>query len=65
MDVLVEGVREALRLLVVGDSEVWAILRLSLLVSVSGTAVALLLGVPAGVVLALTRFPDGSCSSAP
>ena len=57
MDVLVEGVREALRLLVVGDSEVWAILRLSLLVSVSGTAVALLLGVPAGVVLALTRFP--------
>ncbi len=57
MDVLVDGVREALRLLVVGDSEVWAILRLSLLVSVSGTAAALLLGVPAGVVLALTRFP--------
>jgi tungstate transport system permease protein len=57
VDVLVEGVREALRLLVVGDSEVWAILRLSLLVSVSGTAAALLLGVPAGVVLALTRFP--------
>jgi tungstate transport system permease protein len=57
VDVLVEGVREALRLLVVGDSEVWAILRLSLLVSVSGTAAALMLGVPAGVVLALTRFP--------
>jgi tungstate transport system permease protein len=57
VDVLVEGVREALRLLVVGDSEVWAILRLSLLVSISGTAAALLLGVPAGVVLALTRFP--------
>jgi tungstate transport system permease protein len=57
VDVLIEGVREALRLLVVGDSEVWAILRLSLLVSVSGTAAALLLGVPAGVVLALTRFP--------
>ena len=41
MDVLVEGVREALRLLVTGDAEVWAILRLSLLVSASGTAIAL------------------------
>ena len=40
-----------------GDAEVWAILRLSLLVSASGTAVALLLGIPAGAVLALTRFP--------
>lgn len=57
MDVLLEGVREALRLLVAGDSDVWAILRLSLLVSASGTAVALLLGVPAGAVLALVRFP--------
>jgi tungstate transport system permease protein len=36
---------------------VWAILRLSLLVSASGTAIALLLGIPAGAVLALTRFP--------
>ena len=57
MDVLVGGVREALRLLIAGDAEVWAILRLSLLVSASGTAVALLLGIPAGAVLALTRFP--------
>ena len=57
MDVLVAGVREALRLLVAGDAEVWAILRLSLFVSASGTAIALLLGVPAGAVLALTRFP--------
>jgi tungstate transport system permease protein len=57
VDVLFDGVREALRLLVAGDSEVWAILRLSLLVSASGTALALLLGVPAGAVLALTRFP--------
>jgi tungstate transport system permease protein len=35
---------------------VWAILRLSLLVSASGTALALLLGIPAGAALALTRF---------
>ena len=57
MDVLVGGVREALRLLVSGDAEVWAILRLSLLVSASGTAIALLVGIPAGAALALTRFP--------
>jgi tungstate transport system permease protein len=57
VDVLVAGVREALRLLVAGDAEVWAILRFSLLVSASGTAIALLLGVPAGAVLALARFP--------
>ena len=57
MDVLLAGAREALRLLATGDAEVWAILRLSLLVSASGTAIALLLGVPAGAALALTRFP--------
>ena len=56
MDVLVGGVKEALRLLVAGDAEVWAILRLSLIVSASGTAIALLLGVPAGASLALARF---------
>ena len=57
MDVLVAGAREAVRLLATGDAEVWAILRLSLLVSGSGTAIALSLGVPAGAALALTRFP--------
>jgi len=54
--VLAGGVVEALRLLVTGDAEVWAILRLSLLVSASGTAIALLLAIPAGAALALTRF---------
>ena len=57
MDVLVAGIREAFRLLVAGDAEVWSILRLSLLVSASGTACALCLGVPAGALLALARFP--------
>ena len=57
MEVLTAGAREALRLLFGGDAEVWAILRLSLLVSASGTAIALLIGIPAGALLALTRFP--------
>jgi len=56
VDVLVGGVLEAFRLLVTGDAEVWAILWLSVLVSTSGTAIALLVGVPAGAALALTRF---------
>ena len=60
MDLLVAGAREALRLLFSGDAEIWAILRLSLLVSASGTAIALLIGIPAGALLALTRFPGRS-----
>ena len=42
---------------VVGDSEVWSILALSLEVSASATLIALVIGVPLGAVLALTRFP--------
>ncbi len=57
MDVLVEGVREAVGLLVGGDREIAAVLWLSLQVSGSATLIALLLGIPAGAVLALTRFP--------
>ena len=57
MDVLVGGLVEALRLVATGDAEIWAILRLSLIVSAAGTAIALLIGIPSGAVLALTRFP--------
>ena len=57
MDLVLAGLREALRLLVAGDAEIWAILWLSLLVSGSATLVSLLVGVPAGAALALLRFP--------
>jgi tungstate transport system permease protein len=57
MDLLVAGVREALRLLLTGDAEVFAILCLSLQVSGVATLVSLALGVPAGAALALVRFP--------
>jgi len=53
---LVEGLREALRLLVAGDREVWSILLLSLQVSGSATLISLALGIPAGAGLALARF---------
>jgi tungstate transport system permease protein len=57
LDVLLEGVRQALGLLVHGDREILGVLWLSLQVSGSATLIALLLGIPAGAVLALTRFP--------
>jgi len=57
VDVLVEGVRQAVGLLLGGDREIITVLWLSLQVSGTATLIALLLGIPAGTVLALTRFP--------
>ena len=56
MDVLVEGVRQAAALLLGADREVVAVLWLSLQVSGTATLIALVLGIPAGAALALTRF---------
>lgn len=57
MDLLAAAFRQAAALLFGGDGEIWGILLLSLQVSGSATLVALLLGIPAGVALALARFP--------
>jgi tungstate transport system permease protein len=57
VDVVVEGMRQAAGLLFGADREILAVLGLSLQVSGTATLVALLLGVPAGSALALTRFP--------
>ena len=57
MGVLVEGVRQAVGLLLGGDREIVGVLWLSLQVSGTATLIALLLGIPAGAALALTRFP--------
>ncbi|HET7342256.1 MAG TPA: ABC transporter permease [Methylomirabilota bacterium] len=65
MDVLLDGVREALGLLVHADGEVLGVLWLSLEVSGIATLVALALGIPLGALLALTRFPGRTlCISA-
>lgn len=56
MDVLLDGLREALRLLITGDADTWRITALTLQVSLTATAVALLVGVPLGTVLALREF---------
>jgi tungstate transport system permease protein len=47
----------ALQLVLSGDPSLFAIVRLSLLVSLSAVVLAALIGVPVGAFLALTRFP--------
>jgi tungstate transport system permease protein len=47
----------ALHLLLTGNPALWDIVRLSLLISLSATFLALVLGVPLGALIALSRFP--------
>jgi tungstate transport system permease protein len=57
MDVLAEGLRRAVALLLGGDPEILTVLWLSVRVSSTATLIALLVGIPTGATLALTRFP--------
>jgi tungstate transport system permease protein len=57
VDVLVDGLRQAVALLLGGDAETWAITLLTLRVSLAATAVAALVGVPLGAAIALGSFP--------
>jgi len=57
MDLIVEGIVQAIGLIVSGDREVLGVTLLSLVVSGSATALSLLIGVPVGTTLALTSFP--------
>ena len=57
MDLIAQGILNALTLLWQRDPEVLSVLWLSLKVSGTATFLSLLLGVPTGTALALTRFP--------
>ena len=57
MELIWEGTKQAILLLVRGDPEVLRIALLSLQVSGTATLLSLLVGIPLGTVLALTRFP--------
>ena len=57
MDLLLDGLLQALRLMLSGDAEVWRITLLSLQVSGTATLLSLVLGMPLGTFLALVRFP--------
>lgn len=57
MDLIWQGIREALRLVLTGDPGVWQITLLTLRVSGAALLIALLLGLPAAALLAFGRFP--------
>jgi tungstate transport system permease protein len=57
MDLLVEGVVQAFRLLLAGDREVLRITLLSLQVSGTATAISLVIGISVGTLVALASFP--------
>jgi tungstate transport system permease protein len=52
-----EGITKAFELVFGGNTEVWEITWLSFKISGFATLVSLLLGIPLGVALAMTRFP--------
>ncbi|MDO8687386.1 MAG: ABC transporter permease [Dehalococcoidales bacterium] len=56
MDLIVEGIVGAFRLLIQGDPEVIKITLLSLGVSLAATAISLFIGITLGTVIGLTRF---------
>jgi tungstate transport system permease protein len=60
MELIWEGIKQAIWLLLNGDPEVLGITRLSLQVSAVATGVSLLVGIPLGTLLALARFPGRS-----
>lgn len=57
MELILDGIFEAVRLLLSGDSEVLAVTWLSLKVSGLATLISLLVGVSSGTILALADFP--------
>ena len=57
MELIWQGIKEAIRLILSGDPGVLQITWLSLRISGSATLLSLLVGIPAGVGLALAKFP--------
>jgi tungstate transport system permease protein len=57
MGLILDGIREAFRLILTADSEVLGITWLSLQISGTATFLSLLLGMPLGIGIALTHFP--------
>lgn len=57
MEVILEGIKQAFFLLIQGDRQVIQVALLSLLISGVATIISLVLGIPFGSMLGLTKFP--------
>jgi tungstate transport system permease protein len=57
VELIGQGILQAVRLLLSGDAEVWSVTWLSLRISATATLLSLVLGIPLGTALALSRFP--------
>jgi tungstate transport system permease protein len=64
LELIWQGFVKALELVLGFDREVWSITWLSLKISGGATFISLLLGIPMGIALALTRFPGRSILTA-
>src|SRR5262245_28700317 len=60
MELVWEGIKHAFRLAFSGDAEVLGITLFSLQVSGMATGLSLLVGIPLGILIAMTRFPGRS-----
>ncbi len=57
MNFIIEGIKKGIILIFTLDSDVFAIVKLSLFVSFFATALAVLIGVPTGAFIAVRKFP--------
>lgn len=64
MALIWDGIVTAFSLVFGGDAEVWSITWLSLKVSGLATLISLVVGIPLGILLAMTRFPGRSLAVA-
>ena len=64
MELIGQGIARAFELVLGFDAEVWAITWLSFKISGSATLISLLVGIPLGIALALTRFTGRSTAVA-
>jgi len=58
------GILKAFELVFSGDAEVWSVTWLSLQISGAATLISLIIGIPLGIVLAMTRFAGRSMTVA-
>lgn len=57
MDLLLDGIKKAIEMVLTGDSEIFAVTWLTLKVSLTAIIISMVIGIPVGVVLGLTTFP--------